>query len=462
MKNRWLMRAADSIRPRVAQQETGDGETDLERLTERRVIDLAMRVAETMLTVGASVNDVTLAALHILKRYGVHPAHVDVTYTSITVSYYRGPREDPLSVTRVIQARTTDYTRLQRLAELTSRIDDGLGLDEARAQFAGISAAPHPYRRAVVTLANGGIAGGVAILLGGQPLIVLAAVFSTILITVLQHSLGKRLLPTFFTQALGALIVTGITMVMTALAKDHGWFGEVRPSIIVAAGIVVMLAGMSVVGAAQDAIDGHYVTAGARGLEVVLLTLGIVIGIAAGLRLGSRVGYGFLLSTSAPSLGSLQEQLVGVTVIAASYAVATYAGARAVLLAAAMGLIGWGFYLLGTWAQLGPAAANGLGALAGSFIAVLISRWLRVPALALTTAAIVPLVPGATIFRGLLQLIDANGAPYDMMNGASTLLAAAGVAVAIAAGVSLGAWFGRPTRDTITMAARRLRRDGAA
>lgn len=439
-----------------------EDEVELERAFTRKVVDLAMRVAELMLTVGASVNDVTLAALQITKAYGVTPVHVDVTYTSITVSYHRGTTDDPLAVTRVIRARTVDYTRLQRLIELTAQIENGLDIDAARKEYTALNAAPLPYRRALITVANGGIAAGVAVLMGASIVITVAAIIATVLITVVQHWLGRRLLPPFFTQAIGALIVTGITMVVTALAKDHDWLGGVRPSIIVTAGIVVMLAGMSVVGAAQDAIDGFYVTAGARAFEVMLLTLGIVVGITIGLQLGSRVGYGFLLSSSAPAFGTPLQQLLGALIIAASYAASTYASPRAIALAAAMGVLGWGCYVVGTWAKLNPALASGFGALVGSFIAVLVARRLRVPALALTTATIVPLVPGSTVFRGLLQLIGADGSTAALMNGTATLLGAAGIGMALAAGVSLGTFFGRPTRDTITTAARRLRRDTAA
>lgn len=449
------------IRPRVPAETEPSQDGELERVYARRVVDLAMRTAETMLTVGASVNDVTLAALQVTKAYGVTPVHVDVTYTSITVSLNRGTGEDPLTVTRVVQGRTTDFTRLQRLDELVARVQAGLEIGEARTEFARITRSPHPYRRALITLANGGIAAGVAILLGGSAIITAVALITAVIITVLQHELGRRLLPAFFTQALGALIVTGTAMLMTWLAREHDTLGGVRPSIIVAAGIVVMLAGMSFVGAAQDAIDGYYVTAGARGFEVISLTLGIVVGITAGLQLGKRVGYELLLSSSAPGFGALHQQLIGAALVAVSYAVSTYSSVRVIGLSALMGLLGWGCYLLGGMLALGPAASSGLGALVGSFIAVLVSRRLKVPALALTTAAIVPLVPGTAVFRGLLQLVTANGGTAQLMNGTSTLLGAAGIAMALAAGISLGAFLGRPTRDTIITAARRMRRDSA-
>lgn len=65
----------------------------------------------------------------------------------------------------------------------------------------------------------------------------------------------------FFTQAAGGAIPTGVVVALLA-ATSAGVPGlqGVSPSLVIASGIVVLLAGLSVVGAAQDAIDGYYVT----------------------------------------------------------------------------------------------------------------------------------------------------------------------------------------------------------
>jgi uncharacterized membrane protein YjjP (DUF1212 family) len=57
-------------------------------------------------------------------------------------------------------------------------------------------------------------------------------------------------------------------------------------------GIVMLVAGMTIVGAAQDAIDQFYVTASARLLDVILRTAGIVVGIVASLELAWLRGCG--------------------------------------------------------------------------------------------------------------------------------------------------------------------------
>ncbi len=64
----------------------------------------------------------------------------------------------------------------------------------------------------------------------------------------------------------------------------------IRPSQIIAAGVVVLLSGLSLVGSVQDAITGAPITAAARFFEVVMMTGGIIAGVALSLRVASALG----------------------------------------------------------------------------------------------------------------------------------------------------------------------------
>jgi uncharacterized membrane protein YjjP (DUF1212 family) len=67
------------------------GADGVDQRTARAVIDLAMRVGETLLSTGASASDVVATVLRLIDAYGLRSVHVDVTFTSISVSYHRGP-----------------------------------------------------------------------------------------------------------------------------------------------------------------------------------------------------------------------------------------------------------------------------------------------------------------------------------------------------------------------------------
>jgi len=71
----------------------------------------------------------------------------------------------------------------------------------------------------------------------------------------------------------------------------------------------VLLSGLSVVGTVQDAISNYYVTAAGRAAEILLLSAGLLTGVAP----AAAAGVGVLLGGPAP--GALA--LAGVALVAA-------------------------------------------------------------------------------------------------------------------------------------------------
>ena len=74
---------------------------------------------------------------------------------------------------------------------------------------------------------------------------------------------------------------TAVAVLLYYLANnlEVAMFADIRPSVVVASGVVVLLAGLSAVGSAQDTIDAFYLTAAARTFEVLILSGGIVAGV---------------------------------------------------------------------------------------------------------------------------------------------------------------------------------------
>ncbi|CAN5632488.1 hypothetical protein BH24ACT11_BH24ACT11_16390 [soil metagenome] len=134
----------------------------------------------------------------------------------------------------------------------------------ARQRIAEISSAAKPYPRWLVSVASGLVAAGMAILLRGDLLETVVAFVTTVLLDQTLRQLARRRIPGFYQQIAGALLATSVTLLLRALDVP------VRPSIIIAASIVVLLAGVTIVGAVQDALTGYYVTASARTFEAAL------------------------------------------------------------------------------------------------------------------------------------------------------------------------------------------------
>jgi uncharacterized membrane protein YjjB (DUF3815 family) len=302
----------------------------------------------------------------------------------------------------------------------------------------------------VVVVARALLAVGVSIMLGASPIIVGLTFIAALGAAVTQAGLARIRVPLFFSQIAGGLVTTVVAVAVSALGSAGiEPFVGIRPSIIVASGIVLMLAGLTVVGAAQDAIDGFALTALGRILELTMQTLGVVLGILAALQVALVAGIGMAAPSEALPLGAVPLQLTGAVLIAIAVALYNGAGLRIVATSAVLSLVAWLGFLAASATGLDAAAASGIGAFAGSFLGIVAAHRLHVPSVAITTAAILPMVPGAAVFRGLLTIVDASESPDLLGPGFGTLASAAVIGVSLAVGASLGIYLGQPVRATL-------------
>ena len=228
---------------------------------------------------------------------------------------------------RVVRSAVPDHTKLQALQTLVRDIEAGLDLEQARARFRQIRKKPFRYRPTVVMLAQTLLAVGVGLMFGASPTILAVTFVAALAVALTQAGLARLQVPLFFSQIAGALVLTVLT-VLTAMLGAAGIqpFVDVRAAIVVSSGIVLMLAGLAVVGAAQDAIDGFALTAGGRILDLTMQTLGVVIGILVGLELGGVLGFTMELPDDPAPFGPLLNQFVGAIIIAVAVAVFNGAG----------------------------------------------------------------------------------------------------------------------------------------
>lgn len=430
-------------------QEPGPELADDAYVTE--VLDLALRIGEVLLSSGTAAMDTTGYILAVTGAYGLPRCEVDITFTSISISAPRGLSRPPVNTMRVVRYRSLDYTRLAAVDRLVAQARSGqLDRSEAHVALDRITNAQHPYPRWLATLAWAGMAGSVAALLGGGLLVVVVAFLATMAIDRTNRLLNRAGLPFFFQQVAGGFIAT---MPAVGLFAAQGLLNvEVRPAQVVAAGVVVLLSGLSLVGSVQDAITGALVTGAARFAEVLLLTAGIIVGL--GLALRTAQGLGVVLPPLGENTATLSElpvQVLGAAGTAAFFALASYAERRALVAAAVAGAVGWLAFGLLTQAGTGAVLASGAAALLVGLVGGVVSRRTRIPPLVITVSGIAPLLPALALYRGLYALTNDS-----LLTGISELGSAIGAAGALAAGVVLGEWSSRPVRSGLGRLERRL------
>jgi uncharacterized membrane protein YjjP (DUF1212 family) len=419
------------------------------------VLDLAMSIGERLLVSGMSANDVVVQMLRVTRAYGLSSVHIDLTYTSIGVTHHRGPTRRPLSMVRIVQPVVVDYSKAREISRLLTRIEAGLGIDEARAAYDEIFWAPPPYPRWISLLGSGGIAAGVSLTFSTSWLLALIGFAAATGAESLLRWLHSHRVPPFFAQA---AVAGGITMVAAGVhqlgRRGVPLFEDMDPTLIVVGGIVMLLAGVMIVGAVQDAIDQFYVTASARLLEVAMRTAGIVAGILVAVRVLDVWDVSFRVVNTPGSSGPLWAQFVGAGLISLSFAVYCFADVATAVLTAAVGLIGYGAYAALVDAGTSEIVSNTTAALAVGGLATLLVRGTDAPGFGMESGALLPLVPGLALLNGLLEMTGGDPANPAIVAGGRSLFLALLVALGIAAGATLGTYLGRPVNDQL----RRLRR----
>ena len=252
----------------------------------RAVIEVSIRASELMLASGASASTATALATRLAGALGL-VVGVDITYTRIVVSQDCTVTA-PITVMRLAPAGGQDYDRLARVEHLVKAVTrDGLDLQIVQRRLRHIASEPRDYAGWLRLLASAVLGGGIALMLNGGIADVLACMLATIGVERVRSALITRRVSNFFSQAIAAILPTVLGLLVMAMQPVLGdRLPLPTPSTVVAAGMVSLLAGIGVVTAASDAVDGYYLTASARILEVTVLTAAIVVGLLITLSLG--------------------------------------------------------------------------------------------------------------------------------------------------------------------------------
>ncbi len=410
----------------------------------RRILDVALRIGQVLLSCQAGTADVAATVAAVAAAYGLPAAQVDITANSISVSVPRGVPGAPVTAIFLAQARALDYSRLQCAIDLAQRVVDTTPEPEqVQAQLDGLERAPHPYPRWVSTIALGVMAGGFSVLCGAGAPVAVIAVATTSLIDRVNIVLNRWHLPLLFQQVVAAALATGVTVGLAAT----GWLpADAAPALVVASNIMALLSGLATVGSVQDAVTGYQLTAISRMMDIVVSSVGILVGALIALHIGRAAGVHVVVipDMSLVAVLSLPVRALAGAVGAAGAAIASYAPLRAALPAAVAGATGSLLYFGMQIAGAGNVAGSFVAATAIGLAAALAGERMRVPPLMIVTDGIVPLVPGLTLFRGFVELVyDQTGA------GLAFLGVAAETAMALGAGAVFGPLLASPARHEL-------------
>ncbi|WP_326688816.1 MULTISPECIES: threonine/serine exporter family protein [unclassified Streptomyces] len=411
-----------------------------------RVLDLILRIGELLLAGGEGAEDVEAAMFGVAHAYGLDRTEPTVTFTLLSITHQPSLVDDPVTLSRTVRRRGTDYTRLASVFRLVADITQGdVTLEEAYRRLAEMRRNRHPFSKGALTVASGALSGAASLLVGGDALVFVLAALGAMLGDRLAWLCAGRGLPEFYQFAAAAMppAAIGVSVALLYQVDDS----RLQASAVITGGLFALIPGRALVAAVHDGLTGFYITAAARLLEVIYLIVGIVCGVLLVLYVGAKLN-AKLTPDVVHHAGDPVTQLFAAMLLALAFCVLLQQERHTVLLATLNGGVAWLIYGALSTAQVPPVPATVVAAGLVGLFGQLLSRYQFASSLPYITAAIGPLLPGSSTYFGLLNI-----AQEDVNKGFEHLATAGALALAIAIGVNLGGELARlfiktPGRET--------------
>lgn len=391
------------------------------------VMDLALRCGVQLLARGAAAVDVESAVHAAATTLGLQQVEVDVTYNALWVSAVTDGQ--PVATSRVVRQGTPDYQRLTLVHQLLTDIVNGdAHLDAAQQRLSAIESAPRAHGTWVRLLANSVLAASIAVSLGsGAAVAAVAAVTALVIVRLGDHLAGPRV-PAFFIAGVSGSVAVAVTAALTALEV------QVRPSLVVAASIVVLLPGVALVGSVRDVLVGFPLTGVGRAVDGTVVVAGIVAGVLLGLAVATAASVPMQIIPAEDARPTpLLVRVAAAALAAASAAVVYQAPWPLVAASLGVGAVGFTASTIVVEAVASTTLAAGLAAVAVGVGAAVAARRTTTLALVFVVPGILPLLPGLALYRGALLLTAG-----ETVEGLVVLLEAGARMVALASGALLG------------------------
>ncbi|RLL68225.1 threonine/serine exporter family protein [Streptomyces sp. Z26] len=432
----WQDRMRTMIRmplaERPAPERVGRSENEESGPPVPRVLDLTLRIGELLLAGGEGAEDVEAAMFATAHAFGLDRCEPTVTFTLLSITHQPSLVDDPVTLSRTVRRRGTDYTRLAGVFRLVTDITSGdLTLEESYRRLADMRRNRHPFSKGALSLASGLLSGAGSVLVGGDWMVFLLAAAGAILGDRLAWYFAGRGLPEFYQFVAAAMPPAAIGAAVVLAESDVT--GDLLAGAVITGGLYALIPGRALVAAVHDGLTGFYITAAARLLEAVYLIVGIVCGVlivlyAAG-ELGARLDPEALHHQQRAEI-----QLFAAMLLALAFCVLLQQERHTVVLATLNGGVAWLVYgAMHDVGKLDPVAATFAAAGLVGLFGQLASRYQFASSLPYVTAAIGPLLPGSATYFGLLNIAQGNVGP-----GIENIARAIALALAIAIGVNLG------------------------
>jgi len=238
-----------------------------------QMVSLGGLAGEIMLKNGAETYRIEETMDHITKACGALTVESFVIPTGVflTVTDHTGRS---LTVMRRVRNRTINLDRIAKVNELSRRlVDQRIEYTNAHAILEYIRRERTGFSLMPAMLASGTIGGGTAILQNGIFFEIVAAFIAAMLVRYIAHVVSRLHGVQFAFEFLGGMAVAFCGALL------HLMWPNLSPDVVIIGGIMPLVPGVAITNAIRDVIAGDLLSSLSRGLEAVLTSAAVAMGV---------------------------------------------------------------------------------------------------------------------------------------------------------------------------------------
>ena len=416
--------------PQIAEQQYSDDHDEL--VTMAFVLDLG----EALFRYGAGALEVETSIIAVTAAFGMKNTDVDITNQSISLNW--APEgKIPYSRIRVVRSWSGNYNALASVHELVTDIVSGrLTRSEAERRLDEIIHEPKPFPRWMITVCGAFFASFFASYLGAPILDAALGFVGTLGVLWLTRQLAAWRVPEYFCLAAGGFFASFLAMGAFTLEVD------VTPSMVVAGTLMILLPSARVVSAIQDAINGFPITSAGRLVSAMIAFAGMTAGIMGAVVIWDLLGAPHIVvAAGLTRIYPFPILILLVFLAGMSAGVVEQARWRMLLPIGAISAIGFAAFYAGELLGLGERITPIIGATVVGALGRVVALRMGAPQLVVAVPAMMFMLPGLMVFRGMYQIAIENpetSMVMSMMSGLAELFNALIILLAISSGIVLG------------------------
>lgn len=401
------------------------------------VMEIAARIGEILLFSGSSNSDTRAQVYLAAASYGLHYCHVDIVMNTITIhtNIGTGSNRQPLTVVRSAHKWTINFSKLSAVDRLIRSIHSGLTPPAVAEQaLDDIEKLKSPRTIFTELLGWATMGGAFSVMLGGNAFVAIMSFFVAFSIMAVVIWMEIIRIPPFYHNIVGGFMAVVPAAVVYNIASSLGI--AFSPSQVIGMGIIVLVAGLTLVQSLVDGITRAPVTSTARFFEALLSTGAIIGGVGLGIQFSAWIGYPLppLASMGAPVYYEVPLLVLAGGIGSGALAYASHASWPEVLVSGATAAAGMLFYYFVVIPfGAGVVVASGVSAIVVGLAGGLLARRYFIPPLITMIIGYTPMLPGLTLYRGMYAMLN-----EQFITGIANLATAIAIAGALAAGVLLG------------------------